>query len=439
MGLYATNYRLRTDTAVTHVLDTAQKPLVSTASGRASIGTDNLPSGINCIVAVIPHTGFSQEDCVIINKAAIERGLFNSTSFRTIVTSDTSDTACRYVITVPEQATRKPLYNYAHLAANGIARVGSVLAANDVIVGRIMVSSSGSLDASVVCGAKEEGIVDSILSFVAADGSTVVKVKVRTHRILELGDKVAQTSGQKGTVGLVLPQEDMPFTASGMVPDILLNPHALPSRMTISMVLELVLGKICSVQGTMGDGTPFTDASTGIASELCRRLEQLGFHASGTETMYNGTTGEQFETDIMVGTAYYHKLKHMVADKLYARSVGPVSALSGQPNMGRYVFVLVAVSIYTHTHTHTHTHTQVQGRGFAGGRNGTRCTYWTRRFSHGAGPALPRLRSLQDARVRLLRVHVHWGCIVPAVPIHRHCLCARQLRLQAVAVPNSGP
>lgn len=333
VGTFALNWRQRFDTSA-HVLDSVQKPLVSTEMARSVLHGDSLPNSVNCIVAVMCYGGWSQEDCVMVNKAAVERGLFASTGYRTLACEERGNEACRCVFGIPPPEAQRSTLSYAHLDAAGLPRVGSRIVANDVLVGRVQWPESGEtaqVCASVVATAKEEGFVDAVHLHTTEDGDRVLKVRIRAPRVLEMGDKVAQTSGQKGTVGLIVPQEDMPFTASGMVPDILLNPHAVPSRMTISMLLDMGLGKVCAVLGKLGDGTPFTDATRGAASKIADALDGCGYARNGTETMYNGMTGEKLEADIFIGITCYHKLKHMVSDKLYARGVGPVSMLTCQP------------------------------------------------------------------------------------------------------------
>lgn len=336
LGTYATNHPLRFDTT-SHVLSYPQAPLVSTRLARF-LNCDQMACGVNCIVAVCTYTGYNQEDCVIINKSAVDRGLFTSYVYHSLTVDEKKE--LNVSIQPVDQRHRKTHLNYNKLdPVTGIVKMGMHVETGDVVVSRLMKKKTPRgyivFDNSVSVPPREQGIIDKINVHVQADGTRIVKIRMRLTRDMELGDKLANVSAQKGTIGLVLNCADMPFTESGIVPDIIINPHSLPSRMTISMLLEMVLGKTCAIEMRYGDATPFTDSSTDIAEQLIQGLEKNGFDGSGLETMYNGMTGEKFATQIFTGITYYHKLKHMVADKCYARSVGGVSLLTKQPQAGR--------------------------------------------------------------------------------------------------------
>jgi DNA-directed RNA polymerase II subunit RPB2 len=352
LGLYATNHALRYDTTA-HTMYHTQRPLVTTRVATAT-HYDKMTCGVNCIVAVMTYTSYNQEDCIIVNQSAVDRGLFVSTVFRSVTVDEKREQ--NMTIGLPADAkTQRVNYNYAKLdPATGIVRVGMSVEPNDVLVARVAKKKTvrGAIvqvDQSVIVQPREGGTVDAVHIHTApADGSRTVKIRVRCCRPLILGDKLCEVSAQKGTVGLLLPAEDMPFLADGTVPDILINPHALPSRMTISMLLEMLMGTtVCAGAAdaadagageegpvAMGDATPF-ESSVPTVDELCDLLEKQGLSRDGLHDMYSGFTGERMQARVFVGFGYYQKLRHMVQDKVYARGFGGVNLLTQQPNSGR--------------------------------------------------------------------------------------------------------
>jgi DNA-directed RNA polymerase beta subunit len=344
IGVHALSHQIRTDT-ITHVLNYPQRPLVTTIPAQI-MGFNEMPSGINAIVAVITYSGFNQEDSIIMNKASVERGLFCATSYRTLVEEERKQGTYNFeTICLPPFSKRKRNANYSFLDENGLVKTringGSVyVEKGDVIVGKLLTKSNKNgdeelIDCSYVIKSGEEGYVDRVLQTITPNGYKLIKVTIRNEKIPESGDKNASRSAQKGTIGLVMPQENMPFTASGITPDILINSLCIPSRMTISQLLETVLGKACCLEGTYGDATPFSSNSTNIAENICDRLQKNGFERHGWETMYNGMTGEPLEAKIFIGPTYYQRLKHMVSDKMHSRSHGQVTTLTRQPLEGR--------------------------------------------------------------------------------------------------------
>jgi DNA-directed RNA polymerase II subunit RPB2 len=288
-----------------------------------------------CLAA---YTGYNQEDCVIVNKSAVDRGLFVSYAYRSVTVDEKKD--ANVSIQPVNERMRKFNYNYHKLdPATGIVRKGLYVESNDVLVSRVMKKKTQRgfvvIDYSVVVQAREEGVIDNVKVIHQPDGTRVVRVRIRTKKTLEIGDKLANVAAQKATCGLLLNAHDMPFTAQGIVPDIIINPHALPSRMTVSMLLEMILGKTCAIRQESGDATPFTDSSTNVADKLCAALEAEGFDGSGLEDLYNGFTGEKMQSRIFIGLSYYHKLKHLVSEKVYARGYGGLQLLSAQPSVGR--------------------------------------------------------------------------------------------------------
>jgi DNA-directed RNA polymerase beta subunit len=340
IGMFALSHQVRSDTIV-HVLDYPQRPLVNTLPAKF-MGFDDMPFGINAIVAVGCYSGFNQEDSVIINKSAIDRGLFVATSYRTLVDEEKKQGTYNFeTICMPPVDKRKRNYNYSFLDENGIVKTRIngkcvYVEKGDVIIGKMLTKSNKSgeeevIDCSFTIKTGEEGYIDRVYQTITPNGYKMVKVVIRNQRIPEIGDKFASRAAQKGTLGMVYRQEDMPFTPDGITPDIILNPHALPSRMTINILLEAILGKSCLLEGTFGDATPFTSNSVNIAEELCDRLEKNGFERHGWEHLINGFTGEPIKAKIFIAPQYYQRLKHMVSDKIHSRAQGHVTTLTRQP------------------------------------------------------------------------------------------------------------
>jgi len=345
LGFYATNVNQRVDSR-SHILHYPQVPLLETAL-METMGYKLRPSGQNCIVAVLSFEGYNMEDALIFNKASIERGLGRSTFYRIY------EAECRQYLgglkdkfTLPEPGTRgfRGEQYYRLLEPDGIIGLEANVAGGDVLIGRISpprfleeykefeVKGPSMRDTSVDMRPSETGIVDAIFITESGEGSKLVKVRVRDQRIPELGDKFASRHGQKGVIGLIVPQEDMPFTEDGIVPDIIINPHAIPSRMTIGQFIESMAGKVAAMRGKPVDGTPFISEKP---DEIRKALVKLGLSHTGSEVFYNGATGEKFVANIFVGIVYYQKLHHMVADKIHARARGQVQMLTRQPTEGR--------------------------------------------------------------------------------------------------------
>ncbi len=343
LGLSTANYRFRMDSRG-HLLLYPERPLVLTR-GIELNGYLKRPAGQNAVVALLTFTGYNMEDAVILNKAAIDRGMYRSIFFRTYEAEQLrypGGEEDRIEIPSPEVKGYKGPEAYAHLDIDGIVSPEVFVSSGEVLVGKTSPPRFyGALaelmpgirrDSSVTVRRGEKGVVDSVVITETNEGYKLVKVKVRELRIPELGDKFASRHGQKGVIGMILPMEDMPFTEDGITPDIIVNPHALPSRMTIGQLLESIAGKVAALRGVLVDGTPFEGVTE---KELRELLIKHGFRWDGKEVMYSGLTGYKLEADVFIGIVYYQKLHHLVADKIHARARGPVQILTRQPTEGR--------------------------------------------------------------------------------------------------------
>lgn len=339
IGIYSMSLKTRTDT-IGHVLHYPQKSIITTRYKKL-LKYDDMPSGINAIVAVMCYTGFNQEDSIILNKAAVERGLFVSSVYKTIVGEEKKKSLNSFEsIEVPEYKIRVKSFNYNKLDKDGIIKKGVYVVKGDVIIGKVhnkifKDEANEKTDKSHVVKAGEEGFIDEIFSSISSEGYRIIKIKIRQTRIPEIGDKFASTNAQKGTTGMILSQEDMPFTHEGISPDIIINSHCLPSRMTIGQLIECVLGKKCLLEGERADSTAFTEESNDPVEEISNKLHTLGYQKHGYETLYNGMTGEPIKARIFIGPTYYQRLKHLVKDKEHSRAFGNVTMLVRQPLDGR--------------------------------------------------------------------------------------------------------
>lgn len=344
LGLYQANFYTRTDSR-SHVFSYPEKPLVQTKA-LGVIGYNDRPAGQNAVVAVMSYTGYNIEDALVFNRSSVERGFMRSTFYRLYTAEERKypggqeDKVC-----IPESGVRgyRGLEYYRHLDTDGIVSPEVEVSGGDVLIGRVSpprfaqefgvgFGPTARKDTSVALRHGERGVVDEVFITENQEGDKVVKVKVRDYRIPELGDKFASRHGQKGVVGLMVSQADMPYTEDGIVPDIVINPHAFPSRMTLGQLIESLAGKLASLQGKEIDGTPFSGISV---IEIKLGLMRRGYNPEGTEVMYDGRTGRLIQRPIFIGVVYYQRLHHMVADKFHARPRGPVQLLTRQPTEGR--------------------------------------------------------------------------------------------------------
>lgn len=345
IGLYSSNFLMRMDTD-SSVLHYPQKPIAKSFMSDI-YNYQSHPAGQNVVIAMMSFEGYNMQDSIILNKGSVDRGLGRSTYFRPYSVEE-----LRYSgglmddIGTPDKETKgyKSEKDYRLLEKDGIVYTGATVKEEDVIIGKtspprflgdleeFSIAANIRRESSTTIKHKEGGVIDMTLITENEEGNRLVQVRIRDQRIPESGDKFASRHGQKGVIGMIVPQEDMPFTSRGVIPDIIFSPHSIPGRMTISHLIEILAGKVGSLKGDYIDGTPFDSTSE---EELRIQLKELGFKDDGTEIMYNGITGEQFKVRIFIGNIFYLKLKHMVANKLHSRASGRIQLLTRQPIEGR--------------------------------------------------------------------------------------------------------
>ena len=344
IGIYSTNFNMRMDT-LSYLLFYPQKPLVVTQS-MEFLKFKALPAGINAIVAIMCYTGYNQEDSVIMNQSSIDRGLFRSAFFRTYTSEQRIESKLKneqFEVPDRRQVSKYRMGNYGKLDCEGLIPPGTKVRGDDIIIGKTGLIQydeddekaeiiKRKTDLSEAIRPSEEGTIESVMLTTNRSGYTIAKVKCRSVRIPQIGDKFASRHGQKGTIGMTYRQEDMPFTMEGITPDIIVNPHAIPSRMTIGHLIECLNSKVAALRGLEGDSTPFTSVTV---DRIANHLHQLGYQKHGNETIFNGFTGRKVDMLIFFGPTYYQRLKHMVDDKIFSRARGPVQILTRQPTEGR--------------------------------------------------------------------------------------------------------
>jgi DNA-directed RNA polymerase II subunit RPB2 len=342
MGVYVTNYENRMDKTA-YVLNYPARPLVDTRV-MDMIHINKIPSGFNAIVAIMTHTGYNQEDSLLFNKGSIDRGLFQATIYHTERDEDKQkingdeEIRCK-----PDPAKTKGMKfaNYNKVNSKGVVPENTRIENRDVIISKITPIKENRNDhtkvikyedQSRIYRTDEETYIDKNYIDRNGDGYNFAKVRLRTVRKPVIGDKFSSRSGQKGTIGNIIPEENIPFTQDGLKPDLILNPHAIPSRMTIAQLKETLLGKVLLELGLFGDGTSFGDLDINTISKA---LQDVGYESNGNQILYDGLTGEQMECTIFIGPVFYQRLKHMVNDKQHSRSIGPMVNLTRQPAEGR--------------------------------------------------------------------------------------------------------
>jgi len=325
-----------------------QTPIVTTKA-MGLLGLEKRPAGQNCVVAVLPFDGYNIEDAIVLSKSSVERGL-GRTFFYRIYESESKQYpgGMRDNFEIPNADDNLRGYkgekSYRLLEDDGIIASESRVSGGDILIGKTSpprfmeeyreLESRGPYrrDTSIGVRPSEIGVVDTIVLTQANEGGKMYKVRIRDMRPPEIGDKFASRHGQKGVVGILAKAEDLPYTADGISPDVLINPHAFPSRMTVGMMMESITGKAAAIRGKKVDASAFVGEKM---EDVKGVMKDAGFEYSGKEIMYDGKTGKQFPVEVFIGVVYYQKLHHMVADKIHARARGQVQMLTKQPTEGR--------------------------------------------------------------------------------------------------------
>jgi DNA-directed RNA polymerase beta subunit len=341
VSVYHSNYQMRID-KMGVVLNYGQTPLIKSRYLKY-INNEEQPYGVNAIVAIMSYTGYNVEDAILFNEASVKRGIFRTTYYSMYEareeSSKVSGTMNSRFANIEKNNVIgiKPGYDYSLLDNDGLVKENTPLDDKIILIGKItsnLENKEAWIDDSVKSKKGQLGFVDKSFITKGEEGFNVAKVRIREERIPAIGDKMASRAGQKGTIGLIIREEDMPFTADGIRPDLIINPHALPSRMTIGQIVESLFGKVCALYGAYGDCTAFQvkGSNSNVYGPL---LTKQGFHSSGNQLLYNGMTGQQLEANIYIGPTYYMRLKHMVKDKINYRARGPNTFLTRQAVQGR--------------------------------------------------------------------------------------------------------
>jgi len=341
VSVYHSNYQMRID-KMGVVLNYGQIPLIKSRY-MEYINNEEQPYGVNAIVAIMSYTGYNVEDAILINEASVARGIFRTTYYsmyeaREESSKVTGSTSSKFANIQKNNVVKlKQGFDYSYLDDHGLVKENTELNDKVIVIGKINSNLENKdvwIDDSVKTKKGQLGFVDKSFITLGEEGFNIAKVRIREERIPAIGDKMASRAGQKGTLGLIIPEQDMPFTDDGIRPDLIINPHALPSRMTIGQIVESLFGKVCTSYGAFGDCTAFQVKGSNYSTYAPLLVEQ-GFHSSGNQLLYNGMTGEQLEANIYIGPTYYMRLKHMVKDKINYRARGPNTMLTKQPVQGR--------------------------------------------------------------------------------------------------------
>ena len=342
VSLYHSNFPVRID-KMGVVLNNGQIPLVKSRY-LEKINNEEHPYGENVIVGIMCYNGYNVEDAILINEGSVKRGLFRTTYYNMYETFEeqtkvgNSQIDSRFANINDETVIGlKPGYDYGALDKSGMIKENTQIDDKTVLIGKVITNLEDpevSTDASIFPKKGQLGYIDKTFITEGEEGKRIAKVRIRHERIPNIGDKFCSRCGQKGTIGLLVPEKDMPFTEDGIRPDIIVNPHALPSRMTIGQLVETLMGKACSIYGGFGDCTAFMNKGP-KHKQFGDMLRRVGLHSTGNQLLYNGLTGEQLQMDIFFGPTYYMRLKHMVKDKINYRARGPRTLLTRQTVQGR--------------------------------------------------------------------------------------------------------
>ena len=340
VSVFHSNYLMRID-KTSLVLNYGHVPLIK-SKYLDIINKEEQPYGNNVICAIMSYNGYNVEDAILINEGSIQRGLFNTTYYTSYETHEekvnvgNSKINTRFTSIQDKPVLRtRPEFFYDELDENGLIKENTVLNDKLVLIGKVQQTETNDLyDASIFPKKGQLGVVDKSFITESEEGTRIAKIRIREERIPSIGDKMASRAGQKGTIGMIIRECDMPFTDDGVKPDLIINPHALPSRMTIGQLLESLFGKLCLEKGCFGDSTAFNMKGPNL-DFYGDCLTEYGFHSSGNQLLYNGITGEQIKSDIFIGPTYYSRLKHMVKDKINYRALGPKTSMTRQSVQGR--------------------------------------------------------------------------------------------------------
>jgi DNA-directed RNA polymerase II subunit RPB2 len=343
VSVYHSNYQMRLD-KMGVILNYGQTPLIKSRY-LEYINHEEQPYGVNAIVAIMSYTGYNVEDAILINKGSIDRGIFRTIYYTSYEARETSskvagmsvNSSFTNIEAKQNVSKLKEDYDYSQLDEHGLVKENTPIDEKVILIGHVSSAPDQKgeyTDDSVTTKKGQLGYVDKSFISEGEEGFRIAKIRIREERLPAVGDKMASRCGQKGTLGLIIPEEDMPFTADGVRPDLIINPHALPSRMTIGQLVECLFGKACAIYGAYGDCTAYAQKGANYKT-YGEMLTKMDFHSSGNQLLYNGYTGEQIYSEIFIGPTYYMRLKHMVKDKINYRATGRRSALTRQTNQGR--------------------------------------------------------------------------------------------------------